>query len=94
MSMTLAEGLDAHYAKEAEVRPEDEFRNLGKPWARPVLSRALKVRPCQVEAARERNKKHGCNVDYLPDGRPIITDANQRRRLMKIEGVFDRDAYC
>ena len=39
-------------------------------WKRPVISDALAVHPRQIKQVLERNKRHGVNVEYLPDGRP------------------------
>lgn len=62
--------------------------------AKPCKSNALAVHPTQIEQARARNKRHGINVDYeAHSGRPIFTDSGQRRKLMKLEGVRDRNSY-
>jgi hypothetical protein len=61
--------------------------------ANPWVSDALGVHPKQIEEAKARNKKHGLNIDYTPDGRPICTDSGQRRLLCKIEGVRQKNSY-
>lgn len=58
-------------------------------WKRPIKSDALAVHPKQIEEARERDRRHGVSVDYTPDGRPILRDRDQRRRMMKSLGVHD-----
>lgn len=59
-------------------------------WHRPIQSDALAVHPSQITEAVERNRRHGLHIDYNPvDGRPILKDRDQRRRLMKIERVHD-----
>lgn len=57
----------------------------------PMKSDALAVHPKQIEQVRARNKKHGLNIEYAPDGRPILQDRGMRRDLMKIEGVHDNN---
>lgn len=55
--------------------------------AKPLKSEALAVHRKQIAAVKARNKRHGINVDYDRLGRPVFTDAGQRRALMKLEGV-------
>lgn len=55
-------------------------------------SDALAVHPDQVELAEQRNKLHGVNVAYdREDGRAIIPDRNERRKLLKLEKFHDND---
>lgn len=61
----------------------------------PMVSEALAVDPSQVAEANERNRKAGVNVQYHPKtGCAIIPDAAARKRLLKLERFFDRDAFC
>ena len=60
--------------------------------AHPLRSDALAVHPKQIEAVKKRNAKHGLNVRYDRRGRPVFTDAAQRRKLMKIEGVRQQNS--
>lgn len=61
-----------------------------RPWGTPIQSDALAVHPDQIPEVMERNAQHGLRIDYNPaDGRPILLDRDQRRRLMKIEGCHD-----
>jgi hypothetical protein len=62
-----------------------------RPWTRAIASDALAVHPSQLDEVRERNRKQGLEVDYAPDGRPLLKDRDQRKRLLRIEGVHDRD---
>jgi hypothetical protein len=62
-----------------------------KGW--PMVSVALAVHPDQVAEANERNKRHGVHARYRPDGKCVIPDAADRKRLLKVEGFFDRDGY-
>lgn len=61
--------------------------------AKPWVSDALGVNPKQIEAVKERNRKHGLNIAYTPDGRPICTDSGQRKKLMKLHGVRQVNSY-
>jgi hypothetical protein len=56
----------------------------------PMLSEGLAVHPRQIEQARARNRRHGVNVDYTPDGRAILMDRGQRRDLLRLEGYHDK----
>ncbi len=56
----------------------------------PMVSEALAVHPDQVEAARARAKRHGVSVEYMADGRAVLPDRNERRRLLRLEGFHDR----
>jgi hypothetical protein len=59
-------------------------------WHKPIESDALAVHPKQIQEAMARNARHGLYIDYNPaDGRPILRDRDQRRRLMKIEKCHD-----
>lgn len=73
--------------------PAQEGDGMGnRPWAKPILSDALAVHPEQIEEVMERNRERGLEVEYEKEyGRPILKDRDQRRRLMEIEGVHDRD---
>jgi hypothetical protein len=63
-----------------------------KGW--PMRSEALAVHPDQVDEANARNKESGVNVQYEPaTGVPIIPDRTERRKLLKLEGMIDKDSY-
>lgn len=59
----------------------------------PQESEALSVLPKQVEAANARNKKHGIAVHYKADGTAVVTSANAKRQLMRLEGFHDKRAF-
>ena len=60
----------------------------------PVVSEAMAVPPAQVGKANEIAKRHGINVKYDPKtGNAVIPDQAARRRLMKHNGFFDKDAF-
>lgn len=69
------------------------YFNLAIDGAHPLKSDALAVHPKQIAAVKERNRKRGLNIDYDRHGRPVFTDAGQRRKLMKIEGVRQQNSY-
>lgn len=62
--------------------------NLGC-W--PMLSDALSVHPKQVEQANARNKKHGVNVEYRPDGKAVVPDRAARKRVLRLEKFHDNN---
>jgi hypothetical protein len=57
----------------------------------PLASDAMAVHPHQVEEAREDAKRKGVPVDFLPDGRPVFTSRQQRRRYLRAYGFKDRN---
>lgn len=60
-------------------------------WVKPIESEAMACTVRQIPAMMERNAKHGLRVDYNPQtGAPILTSRAERRRLMRIEGLIDR----
>lgn len=65
----------------------DVFRE----WA----SEALGVNPDQIDEARAIYREHGCgDVQFTPDGRPIVTSREQFHRMAKASGMFHgRDGY-
>ncbi len=59
----------------------------------PKTSTALTVHPDQIEEALVRNKSRGSSVTYERDGTAIIPDKTEFRRIMKIEGMYDKDSF-
>lgn len=57
----------------------------------PMMSDALSVHPDQVGEATARNRKHGVNVGYLPDGTAVIPDRGARKAILKLEGFHDNN---
>lgn len=75
-------------------RPEAGGKVLPKlkdGWPKKCL--ALAVHPDQVDEANARNKEHGVNVHYAADGVPTLPDRNERRKLLKLEGLHDRHSF-
>lgn len=58
---------------------------------KPIVSRALSVHPKQVEEANARAKRHGLGIEYRPDGKPILTSRENRKKLLRLEGFHDND---
>jgi hypothetical protein len=77
------------FAEETAKLPQvgdDASMEGNRPWAKPIKSDALAVHPAQIGEAMDRNARHGLHVDYdQNDGRPILKDRDQRRRLMEVE---------
>lgn len=69
------------------------FGNVAINDARPWKSDALAVHSKQIEAVKARNAKHGLNIPYDKMGRPICTDAGQRKKLMRIEKVRSQNSF-
>lgn len=89
--------LEGKEVTEAEYRRVFPEPTPGLPmssmaWSRPQESDALAVHPSQVDEANERNRRRGCSVTYRrDDGRAIVPDRGERKKLLKIEGMHDRD---
>lgn len=75
--------------------PEQEgtpmFGNSPRAW--PWVSDSLAVHSKQIGQVKERNARHGLNIEYDRKGRPVCTDAGQRKKLMKLEGVRQQNSY-
>ncbi len=74
-------------------RPIRSGDDIAIGWHKPVISDALAVHPAQIEEARARDKKHGLNVEYLPDGRPILTSQDQKRKMIRSLGYHENNCY-
>ncbi len=73
------------------IRVEDPEMMVSGEW-RNFKSDALAVHPGQCELAEARNKLHGVNVAYdREDGRAIIPDRNERKKLLRLEKFHDND---
>lgn len=58
-------------------------------WNAPIKSNALMVHPSQVEAEKERLRRHGHNIEF-DDGRPILKNWREQQAVAKLCG-FDVD---
>jgi hypothetical protein len=82
------ETYDARFPDRPLATVATETRSCGSGW--PMKSIALAVHPEQVAEANERNRKAGVNVTYESDGTAVIPDRGERRRLLRLEGMHDR----
>ncbi len=71
------------------LEAQDVMVEGGGHW--PILSEALGVHPEQVQEANQRNKAAGIAVEYNRKGQAVIPSRGERRKLMDLEGVHDRD---
>lgn len=76
------------YAPRADEVDELQLRAR---W--PFHCEALAVHPDQRAAAMARARRAGVPTDYDPHGRPILTGPGHRRKLLAVEGFFDRRGY-
>lgn len=58
-----------------------------------VSKRALRVSKNQVKEANARNAAHGVKARYDDEGNCHIPDAADRKKLLKLEGMYDHDGY-
>lgn len=58
-----------------------------------ISTKALNVLPKQVKDANERNRRHGVAVSYNAEGHAIIPDKGAYKAILKLEGMYDKDAY-
>lgn len=63
-----------------------------RPWTQPIESTAMQVHPRQVKAVLERNARHGVNIEYRENGKPVLRSRQDRNNLMRIERMRDHDA--
>jgi hypothetical protein len=56
----------------------------------PMRSEALAVHPSQVQEANERAKRHGLGTRYEADGTAVIPSRDERKKLLRLEGFFDK----
>lgn len=97
------DGTQATYFLDGVEVTKDEYdkkfpdKPLGVPLiASPAIwqgfeSLALAVHPDQVAEATKRNQRHGCSVTYKEDGTAVIPDRAERKKVMKLDGLHDRE---
>jgi hypothetical protein len=59
----------------------------------PIECIASGVHSSQAGELRDFFKKHGESVTVTADGNPVYTSAGQRKRLLKLRGLHDRNSY-
>jgi biotin operon repressor len=72
-----------------EPRSEVVARSYRFNNGRPHLSDALGVSADQIPQATEELRKHGCTVDFAPDGRAIIHSSKQYKEVAKTFGAWN-----
>lgn len=95
LSLEQARAILARIVAEtpAPAKHKGPYFNLAIDGAHPLASEALAIHSSQREKVMARNARHGLNVAYDKKGRPVFTDAGQRRKLMKLEGVRQMNSY-
>jgi hypothetical protein len=76
---------------DAQFTPRPRAGDSFVAW-KPLASDALAVHPNQVKQATEDAKKKGVAVEFMPDGRPVFTSREQRKRYCQMYGFFDKAA--
>ena len=94
----FVDGKEVTEAEFLDAFPDQEINSDGimfghRPGCWPMIGDATAVHPKQVEEARARNKRHGVNVDYLPNGRAVIPDAEAYKKLRRLEGYHFNNGY-
>ncbi len=60
---------------------------------KPIECCASGVHASQAGELREFFRKHGESVEVTADGNPVYESASQRKRLLKLRGLHDRNSY-
>lgn len=71
----------------ADVTSATTKRGAG--W--PKTSIVMGVHPRSVKAANERNAAAGVGVRYLEDGRAVVPDRNEQKKLLKLRKMHNND---
>lgn len=87
--VTEAEFLAAFPPKPIDFGGEPLAGHQTTAW--PLVSDALAVHPDQVGKANERNRRHGVATRYQRDGRAVIPDRGDRKKLLRLEGLHDNN---
>lgn len=64
-------------------------KHAGMDYDQPVLSDAMGVHPDQLAAERKRHP----DLNFTDDGRVILRNHYERKKVMKRLGFFDKDGY-
>jgi len=59
----------------------------------PIECIASGVAPQQAQELRDFFSKHGESVEVTSDGNPVYTSSSQRKRLLKLRGLHDRNSF-
>jgi hypothetical protein len=87
--------FDRCFPDRARELSRTERRRMAKAGAArwPLKSTAMAVHPEQVEEANEHLKKNGCASRHDADGRLVIPDGGDRKRVMRLRNALDRDSF-
>lgn len=59
----------------------------------PMMCYASGVHASQAGELREHFKRNGLNVEVTGGGNPIYTSAAQRKKALKLRGLFDKSSF-
>lgn len=59
----------------------------------PIKSIALECHPDSIAGEQAKLAKRGVQVDYTPQGQPILRDAGHRKAVLKALGLHDRNSF-
>jgi hypothetical protein len=86
--IVLDDGRVLQYSHPA---PENEKKAPGSTWPRTCV--ASGVNPLQAQELRDFFTAHGEKVEVTSEGDPVYTGPRQRRRLLKLRGLHDKNSY-
>ncbi len=87
-SVEVEEGVIANRSYRAE-RP-----NIPHAQGWPIECYASGVHPDQAQELRDHLKGRGVPTEVSRDGNPIYTNAQHRKRALKVRGLHDRKSFC
>lgn len=89
--ITCDDGRVAHFCSgETEKVRYGKFNHTPGNW--PMVSTAAGVAASQVAELTKYDREHGVPTEYTPDGDPIFTGKEHRRKHCQLHGMFDRNA--
>lgn len=63
-----------------------------QPSTWPMASDAAGVDPSQIKEQMAHDTKEGVPTEYTRSGEPILTSASHRKKYMRAQGLYDRNA--
>ncbi len=70
-------------------RQEFSEKHAALDYDKPILSSSLGISPAQIPEAMKKFPHH----EYAPDGRMIIRNHYERKKIMKELGFMDKDGF-
>lgn len=64
-----------------------------QPGTWPQTSLALAVHSTQVAEANDKLKAAGLSAYHLPDGRMVVPDAGERKKVLKFKRYVDHESF-